>query len=71
MQELIGQLHPIMKCKICAAPLYCTDHGNHEATYHCSSDEARFWDFERGELEQLKSKDHWDQSKTDIILKQD
>lgn len=56
-----------MKCRLCGAFLYSTDHGNHEATYHCSSDEARFWDFERGTPEQLKAKEHWDNSRIEVI----
>jgi len=61
--DLKGQLHPASKCVICGSPLYCTDHGNHEITYHCSSNQARFWDYERGSNEELMSKDHWDRSK--------
>ena len=56
------------KCKICGSSLYSTDHGNGETTYHCSSAEARFWDFERGTAEQNRSKDHWDQSRLEVFL---
>jgi len=56
------------KCGICGACLYLTDRGNHELTYHCSSDEARFWDFERGTPEQLKAKEHWDKSRIEMFI---
>ena len=60
-------------CTVCGSPMYITDHGNHELTYHCSSSEARFWDFDRGTFEQVKSKEHWDRSKQEIFpdLKED
>lgn len=54
-------------CEICGSKTYITDHGNHELTFHCSSLEARFWDFERGP-EQDKSKEHWDKSRKDVFL---
>ena len=56
-----------LTCKICGSHLYSTDHGNHEITYHCSSPEARFWDFERGTPEQVTSKDHWDRSRLEVF----
>ncbi|TDX01360.1 hypothetical protein [Dinghuibacter silviterrae] len=65
----IDLLHPDSKCKVCGAPLYSTDHDNHEITYHCSSPEARFWDFERGTRDQDMAKNHWDQSREEIFLK--
>jgi hypothetical protein len=68
MQQLTGQMHPDLTCKICEAPMYCTDHGNHEATFHCSSEDARFWDYDRLDPQQMKSKDHWDQSKIEVQL---
>ena len=55
-----------LKCTICAATLYQTDQCLSEYIYHCSSAEARFWDFDRGSVEQMLSKDHWDKSKQDI-----
>ncbi len=55
-------------CIVCGAPLYSTDHGNGEVTYHCSSAEARFWEFERGSPEQNQSMNHWDKSRKEIQL---
>ncbi len=55
-----------LKCSICNSALYNTDQCFSELTYHCSSPEARFWDFERGSIEQINSKDHWDRSKQEI-----
>ncbi|MBS1667527.1 MAG: hypothetical protein JST58_09130 [Bacteroidetes bacterium] len=64
----IQENHSGIKCRVCGAFLYKTDHGNHEATFHCSSGEARFWDFERGTRDQTKAKEHWDNSRMEIFL---
>jgi hypothetical protein len=63
-----GEMLPDGKCIVCGEELYITDHGNHEVTYHCSSGAARFWDYDRGTIEQVKSKDHWDRSRLEIYL---
>ncbi|MBS1661006.1 MAG: hypothetical protein JST68_08145 [Bacteroidetes bacterium] len=55
-------------CPLCGAPLYVTNYGNYEAILHCSSDEARFWNFERGTQEQIAAKQHWDQSRKELFL---
>ncbi len=55
-----------LTCLVCGSALYNTDQCLNEYIYHCSSPEARFWDFERGSTEQIKSKEHWDQSKKEI-----
>jgi hypothetical protein len=55
-----------LKCTICGSPLYNTDQCLSEFSYHCSSEEARFWDFDRGTIEQIKAKDHWDRSRQEI-----
>jgi hypothetical protein len=62
-------LHPDEKCRVCGKPLYSTDHDNYEVTYHCSSPEARFWDYERGTQEQEVSKRHWEQSREEVCLR--
>jgi hypothetical protein len=69
--SLKGQAHAHKTCPVCGAGLYCTDHGNHEATFHCSSEQARFWDFERGTPAQATSKDHWDKSRVEEFLGKD
>jgi hypothetical protein len=58
---------PAIKCKVCGQHMYSTDWGNREITYHCSSPEARFWDFDRGAPPQAKAKEHWDNSKEEIF----
>ena len=55
-----------LTCRVCEAPMYVTDHGNHEATFHCSSEDARFWDYDRGTEEQIKAKEHWDKSRHEV-----
>jgi hypothetical protein len=59
---------PEFKCPVCGSSMYITDHGNHELTFHCSSQAARFWDFERGTSEQMIAKEHYDQSKREMFL---
>ncbi|MDR3717009.1 MAG: hypothetical protein P4L51_29715 [Puia sp.] len=59
---------PEFVCPVCGSSMYVTDFGNHEFTFHCSSEEARFWDFGRGTREQSKSKQHWDQSRHEVFL---
>ena len=68
-ENLVGTLHPRHICSVCGSSLYCTDHGNHELTYHCSSGQARFWDFERGTPDQEASKSHWDRSRLEEFQK--
>ncbi len=58
--------NPHLTCRVCQAPMYVTDHGNHEATFHCASEDARFWDYERGTEEQIKAKEHWDESRHEV-----
>jgi len=64
----VGIVHPDSTCRVCGSPLYSTDHYNFEITYHCSSEAARFWDYDRGTIEQDKAKWHWDQSREEICL---
>ena len=55
-------------CPVCQSAMYPTDHNNFEITFRCSSAEARFWDFDRGTIEQAKAKEHWDQSRKEVFL---
>ena len=57
-----------LSCAICGSALYATDKGNCEVTYHCSSNEARFWDFDRGTAAQHQAKEHWDRSIREVFL---
>ena len=57
-----------MKCSVCGAELYATDHGNNEITLHCASADARFWTFERGTPEQISAKEHWDKSRKEFFF---
>jgi hypothetical protein len=67
-EEISKHLLSIFTCSVCGEHLYQTDQCNLETTLHCSSSEARFWDFERGSLEQLKAKEHWDKSRKAVHL---
>jgi hypothetical protein len=55
-----------LNCAVCNAPLYNTDRCLSEFTFHCSSQEARFWECERGSREEKLAKDHWDISRQEI-----
>jgi hypothetical protein len=68
VKESTNEARIEIKCVICGLGMYATDNGNYEVTYHCSSPEARFWDFDRGTVEQAKAKEHWDQSRQEIFL---
>lgn len=46
-------------CKICGAKMYMTDIGGTSKTYHCSSDEAKFWNFLRGSKEEKIAHKHF------------
>jgi hypothetical protein len=74
LQQLAGQMHTSdaqLACPVCGNVLYATDKGNREVTYHCSSDEARFWDFDRGTAAQHEAKEHWDKSIREVFLNKD
>jgi len=47
------------KCKICDSYLYRTDSGGNSVTLQCSSEEAMFWNFNRGTKEQHDSHEHF------------
>lgn len=55
-------------CPVCGGALYVTNYGNYEAILHCSTDAARFWNFERGTTEQINAKSHWDRSRKELFL---
>ncbi|MBS1605548.1 MAG: hypothetical protein JST42_22985 [Bacteroidetes bacterium] len=55
-------------CPVCGERRYVTDNGNHEWTVHCSSVQARFWDFERGTMAQTVARQHWDQSRLELFF---
>ena len=60
------KMHSTLQCTICGFPLYNTDKCLSEFSYHCSSPAARFWDYDRGTVEQSNAKNHWDLSKQEI-----
>ncbi len=59
-------MHATLKCSICGSPLYNTDRCLSEFSYHCSSKQARFWDYDRGSKDEIEAKDHWDRSRQEI-----
>ena len=47
IEELLKK--PEFQCPVCGKGRYVTDHGNHEVTIHCSSSDAKFWEFDTRE----------------------
>ena len=58
------------KCIQCGSYLYRTDAGGLSVTLQCSSDEAKFWNFDRGTKEQHDAHNHFVKS-TVIITKKE
>jgi hypothetical protein len=52
-------IDPSYKCKVCGSQLYRTDGGGHLVTLQCSSENAMFWNFNRGTKEQAQSHKHF------------
>ncbi|HEV9035596.1 MAG TPA: hypothetical protein VGQ51_03200 [Puia sp.] len=50
-------------CPVCGQKRYMTNRGDREWTLHCSSVEARFWNFKTGSLAQTIARQHWVQSR--------
>lgn len=63
-------LDPSYKCKVCGLQLYRTDGGAPAVTLQCSSDEAKFWNFNRGTKEQNISHKHFMDSMIHISLEE-
>jgi len=57
-------------CKICGEPLYRTDGGGHSVILQCSSDAAKFWNFERGSKDQSISHKHFMDSTMSIPVEE-
>jgi hypothetical protein len=52
-------IDPSYKCKVCGSQLYRTDGGGRSVTLQCSSENAMFWNFNRGTKEQAQSHKHF------------
>lgn len=59
---------PEHRCKICGSPMYRTDGGGPTVTLQCSSDEAKFWNFDRGTKLQHDAHNHFMDSMIHIPL---
>lgn len=59
---------PEHRCKICGSPLYRTDGGGPNVTLQCSSEEAQFWNFNRGSKLQNDAHKHFVESLVTITL---
>jgi hypothetical protein len=64
----LNEMNTNYKCSICGSRLYRTDGGGMSVTLQCSSDDAKFWNFNRGTEEQRKSHEHFTKSLISIPL---
>jgi hypothetical protein len=55
-------------CPVCGSKRYVTNFHDLEITIHCSSIEAKFWNFGSATLAHTVAKQHWDQSKLEFCL---
>ena len=58
------------KCSLCGEHLYKTDGGGPMATLQCSSDAAKFWNFDRGTEAQKASHEHFTKSTVSVSKKE-
>lgn len=58
------------KCALCGAPLYKTDGGGPAVTLQCSSEEAAFWNFDRGSEAQRIGHEHFHKSTVSVSKKE-
>ena len=58
------------KCTECGAYLYRTDAGGLSVTLQCSSEKAKFWNFDRGTKEQSVAHNHFVKSAVTITKKE-
>ena len=53
-------------CPVCGSALYVTDFGKRALTFHCTSENAKFWRFAQGSKALAEAKGHWDASMRQI-----
>lgn len=58
------------RCSICGEYLYRTDGGGLNVVLQCSSDDAMFWNFDRGTKEQTDSHIHFHKSTLCVLKKE-
>lgn len=58
------------RCALCGEYLYKTDGGGKIVTLQCSSEEAKFWNFDRGSDAQKISHEHFIDSLVSISKKE-
>lgn len=58
------------KCSLCGEHLYKTDGGGPKVTLQCSSEEAKFWNFNRGTEEQRSAHEHFTKSTVSVSKKE-
>lgn len=58
------------RCSLCGEHLYKTDGGGHVVILQCSSEEAKFWNFDRGTKEQSEAHNHFHKSTMHVSKKE-
>jgi hypothetical protein len=58
------------KCSLCGEYLYKTDGGGPTVTLQCSSEEAKFWNFDRGTEAQRVGHEHFHKSTMTVPKKE-
>lgn len=61
--EELKVVNPKYRCKICGSKLYRSDSGGPLVELECSSDAAKFWNFDRGSKEQKDAHEHFSKSR--------
>ncbi|HEY4334791.1 MAG TPA: hypothetical protein VGM89_02810 [Puia sp.] len=60
IKQIVDSMH--YSCPVCGSALYVTDYGKGSLTFHCASEEAKFWAFRQGSKGLAEAKGHWDAS---------
>lgn len=58
------------RCSLCKEYLYKTDGGGHVVILQCSSEEAKFWNFDRGSEAQRIGHEHFNKSTLSVSKKE-
>lgn len=66
IKQIVDSTH--FSCPVCSSSLYVTEFGKNTLSFHCSSQNAKFWTFEQGSKALKEAKTHWDASEREIAI---
>lgn len=66
INEILGC--PELSCRVCGSSLYLSFQDERKLTFHCSSEQARYWDHGEGTRPFLEARFHWDRSAQDLHI---